>query len=320
MILITGGSGFIGSNLIRYLNSQGRNDILILDNFKNGEKFLNINNLNFFDLYDKDYFYNESLDKKIINKITKIVHLGACSSTQEWNGEYLLKTNYENSKYLLHLALENNIDFIYASSASVYGDGSGGFGADKLDTKPLNAYAFSKLIFDRYVHNYLSENPCEQNVVGLRFFNVYGPGEAHKGAMTSPVYNFFHQIQETGTCKVFEEIRNGYRVDHLRDFVHVDDCSQIITHFINNNVPQRLINVGTGSPSSFQKVAEHVMAALGKPASEISYVHFPEALLGRYQSYTCADLSSLRSSGYDGSFIDLGLGIDSYVRVLKNGY
>ena len=319
MILITGGSGFIGSNLIRHLNFMGRDDIIILDNFKNGKKFLNINDLHFLDLYDKDFFYKEALDEKMIKNITKIVHLGACSSTQEWNGEYLLKTNYENSKHLLHLALENNIDFIYASSASVYGDGLEGFDACKLDTKPLNAYAFSKLIFDRYVNNYLSRNSCKQNVVGLRFFNVYGPGEAHKGAMTSPVYNFFHQIKETGTCKVFEEIRNGVRVEHLRDFVHVDDCSKIITHFINNQVPQRLINVGTGSPSSFLKVAELVMSMLGKPRSEISFIEFPEILKGRYQSYTCADLSSLRSSGYRESFIDLDLGVDSYVRALKNG-
>lgn len=313
MILITGGAGFIGSNVIKHLNEQGITEIIIVDNFENGRKFLNINDLKVSDIFDRTIFYQDDFLSKISTSVKKIVHLGACSSTQEWDGKYLLDVNYEASKKLLKLALGLKIDFIYASSASVYGNGSNGFNTQYNDLIPLNAYAFSKIIFDRYVESCIADKDVGHNVVGLRFFNVYGPREAHKANMTSPIYNFFHQAKAAGYCNVFKCQETLEADGHYRDFIHVKDCAKIIAYTLFNKINARLINVGTGNVSSFEEVAKLVLNALAIKEENINYIDFPKTLLGTYQNFTKADLSCLRATGYNEDFISIEDGVSNYI-------
>ncbi len=307
MIVVTGGAGFIGSNIVRGLNKDGIKDILIVDNLKNSRKHLNLNALEFYDFLDKEDFI-ENLDK--LNKIDLIFHQGACSNTLETDGRYMMKNNYEYSKMLLHYALDKNIRFIYASSASVYGLGKNGFSEERKNEFPLNIYAFSKFLLDQYVRRVALNNNSTQ-VVGLRYFNVYGPNEHHKGKMASVIYHFHNQIQDDGTIKLFEGSDK-----FKRDFVYIGCVVKVNLFFLNNPNISGIFNVGTGKAESFLKVAQ-IMQSL-YPNVRIEFVKFPEELKGKYQTFTQADLSRLRAVGYKDEFTPIEIGIKKYVETLKS--
>ncbi len=310
MIVVTGGAGFIGSNIVRGLNKIGITDILVVDNLKNSKKHLNLNALEFSDFIDKNDFL-ENIGK--IGNIELIFHEGACSNTLETDGKYMLKNNYEYSKTLLHYSLSNNIRFIYASSASVYGLGQNGFEENRKNEFPLNIYAYSKFLFDQYVRrNALDKNT---QIVGLRYFNVYGPNEHHKGKMASVIYHFHNQIQDDGTMKLFEGSDK-----FKRDFVYVDDVVDVNLFFMENRSVKGIFNVGTGKAESFLKLAQ-IMQSLYQNV-RIEFIKFPEELKNKYQAFTQANLENLRKAGYKKEFIALEIGVRKYVETLKssNGY
>ncbi len=305
MIVVTGGAGFIGSNIVRGLNKIGITDILIVDNLKNSKKHLNLNALEFSDFMDKNDFL-ENLSK--IGNIELIFHEGACSNTLETDGKYMMKNNYEYSKTLLHYSLDNNIRFIYASSASVYGLGKNGFEENRKNEFPLNIYAYSKFLFDQYVRrNAINKNT---QIVGLRYFNVYGPNEHHKGKMASVIYHFHNQIQDDGTMKLFEGSDK-----FKRDFVYVDDVVDVNLFFMENNSIKGIFNVGTGKAESFLKLAQ-IMQSLYQNV-RIEFIKFPEELKNKYQAFTQANLDKLKAVGYTKEFTPIETGVEKYVEILK---
>ncbi|AEA33090.1 ADP-glyceromanno-heptose 6-epimerase [Hippea maritima] len=306
MIVVTGGAGFVGSNVVRGLNRAGFKDILIVDNLSNSKKHLNLNTLDFLDFVDKGEFL-DNLDK--FGKIDVVFHQGACSNTLETDGRYMMKNNYDYSKSLLNYSLNKGIRFIYASSASVYGLGKKGFSEDRTNEYPLNIYAFSKFLFDQYVRRVAFDRDTQ--VVGLRYFNVYGPNEHHKGKMASVVYHFHNQILDDGTVRLFEGSEN-----FKRDFVFVDDVVDVNLFFYENANLSGIFNVGTGRAESFLEIAQ-IMQELYSNV-RIEFVEFPEELKGKYQDFTKADLNKLRSVGYEKEFTSLEEGVRRYVDVLKS--
>lgn len=306
MLIVTGGAGFIGSNLVRALNKIGVTDILIVDNLENGSKHLNLNSLKFSDYIDKNDFETE-LNNLKNTKIDGVIHIGACSNTMEYNGRYMLKNNYEYSKKVLDFCLSNNTKFIYASSASVYGNGDNGFRESIECEYPLNVYAYSKFLFDQYIRN-LKKNPIQ--IVGLRFFNVYGPQENHKNKMASVIYHFHNQILKENRVKLFEGSDK-----FIRDFIYIDDIVNIILHFYKNNI-SGIFNCGTGKGESFLSIAK-IMQRLYNDA-KIEFIPFPKELEGKYQKFTEANLDNLRDNGnYKEKFGSLEDGVTSYVKILK---
>lgn len=311
MIIVTGSNGFIGSNLIKGLNSMGINDILAVDDHENFPPSENLSNCEF-----KDLVKIEDIDKllrKYPNKdISHIFHQGACSDTMEKDINYMLKNNYLFSKDLLTLALEKNINFIYASSASVYGDGKI-FEEDKKYEKPINLYAYSKFIFDQYVRELMNKN--DSQIVGLRYFNVYGPNEQHKGRMASVAFHLHQQLKESKSIKLFEG-SDGYEDgEQKRDFIHVDDVVKVNLWFMKNEV-SGIFNVGTGLSQSFNDVANAVIKWNKK--GKIEYIPFPEELIGSYQSYTQANIDQLRNAGYKDEFLTVEEGVSSYLSTLQD--
>ncbi len=311
MIIVTGGAGFIGSNLVKTLNDQGIEDIIIVDNLGSSQKFLNLNRLKFHDFIDKVSF-PEKLPK--LGKVETIIHQGACSSTTETDVNYLINNNYNYSKVLLHYCLENETDLIYASSASVYGNGDAGFREDPACEYPLNGYAFSKFIFDNYVRKVYSAEKYKSQITGLRYFNVYGYQENHKGSMASVPFHFFNQAKETGEIKVFEGSEN-----FLRDFIFVEDVAEVVRFFIKNK-KSGIYNCGTGQERSFMDMAEIFVKLHGN--CKINTIPFPDNLKGKYQAFTKADISKLRNAGFTGEFTSLENGMAKYLERLKdnNGY
>ncbi len=308
MIIVTGGAGFIGSNLIKGLNSIGIDEIIVVDNLTNSQKHRNLNTLKFSDYVDKTDFIN-SLNNFKNYKIEAIFHQGACSDTMEKNGKYMMNNNYDYSKTLLEFAIENGARFIYASSASVYGDGVNGFKEDEKCEYPLNVYAFSKFLFDRYVRKLI--NRVNVQIVGLRYFNVYGPQETHKGRMASVVYHFHNEILDDGTIKLFEG-----SWDFRRDFVFVEDVIDVNLFFLNNAELKGIYNCGTGEAEPFLKIAE-IMQKLYDNV-RIEFIKFPDELKDKYQTFTQADISLLKSIGYDKEFTPLEDGVRRYVDILKS--
>ncbi len=307
MFVVTGGAGFIGSNIIKELNNRGITNIMVVDNLKRSEKHKNLNPLHFEDFIDKEDFFN-NLNSFRKSGIETIFHEGACSDTTESDGKYMMKNNYEYSKNLLNFSIENNINFIYASSASVYGDGRNGFYEDRKCENPLNIYAFSKFLFDQYIRNVIPRTKIQ--IVSLRYFNVYGPQENHKGRMASVIYKFHHQITESGKMKLFKGSGN-----FLRDFVYVDDIVKVNLFFLDNPQKRGIFNCGTGKAESFLKIAE-IMRRLYKNAT-IEFIPFPEDLKNKYQTFTEANLTLLRKIGYKEEFTPLEKGIEKYVEILK---
>ena len=309
MHIVTGGAGFIGSNIVQALIERGCDEVVVVDDLTDGHKFVNISDLNIADYLDKDDFIDRlAADKKFAKDVTAILHLGACSETTEWDGRFMMQNNYSYSQKLLHHCLQHKAQFIYASSAAVYG-GAKEFVEDPLFENPLNVYGYSKIQFDRYVRRVAAE--AESQVVGLRYFNVYGPREQHKGSMASVAFHFNNQIREEGVANLFSGT-DGYKDgEQLRDFVYIDDISNVNLWFLDNPIASGIFNVGTGRAQSFNDVANAVIKWHGK--GKIRYVPFPDHLKGAYQSFTQADLTQLRQSGCEVEFRPVEEGVKHYL-------
>lgn len=313
MIIVTGGAGFIGSNLIKTLNTKGYQKILAVDNLTQGHKFQNLVDCDIYDFEDKKSFL-ELINKRsyFAATIDAVFHLGACSSTTEWDGKYMMQNNYEYSKVLMQYCLAKKVPFIYASSASVYGEGKT-FKEQRSHEAPLNVYGYSKFLFDQYIREYLPI--VTSQVVGLRYFNVYGPREQHKDKMASVAYHFNQQILETGTLKLFKGCDGYADGEQRRDFVYVQDVVDVNTWFFEHPNKSGIFNVGTGRSQTFNDVANAVIQWHGR--GEIQYIDFPEKLKNHYQSFTQADISALREAGYLEPFKTVEQGVESYLNWLN---
>ncbi|WP_350432105.1 ADP-glyceromanno-heptose 6-epimerase [Shewanella sp. H8] len=311
MIVVTGAAGFIGSNLVKQLNAMGRNDIIAVDDLTDGTQMFNLADCEIADYLDKDDFIRQIQAGDFDNKLEVIFHQGACSSTTEWDGKFMMANNYEYSKILLHYSQANNCQFIYASSASVYG-GSEKFIERRELEKPLNVYAYSKFLFDQYVR----QQKLTGQVAGLRYFNVYGPREQHKGGMASVAFHFNNQINANGVCRLFEGVDGYENGQQLRDFVFVEDVVKVNLWLWQNPSVSGIYNCGTGQAQSFNDVANAVIAYHGK--GHIEYIPFPEKLKGAYQSYTQADLTQLRTAGYQAEFKTVEQAVPEYLDWIKN--
>ena len=307
MIIVTGGAGMIGSNIVNALNKEGIKDILVVDNLKNGTKFANLADLDIADYMDKEDFIAGIMAGDDFGPVEGVFHQGACSSTTEWDGKYMMENNYQYSKELLHFCLERAIPFLYASSAATYGGRSDNFIEARPYEQPLNVYGYSKMLFDHYVRTILPE--AESQICGFRYFNVYGPRENHKGSMASVAFHLNNQLNQGENPKLFagsEKFR--------RDFIHVDDVASVNLWFWKNGA-SGIFNCGTGRAESFQDIAEAAVKYHQK--GEIEYIPFPEKLKGRYQSFTQADLTKLRAAGYDKPFKTVAEGVAEYMAWLN---
>lgn len=322
MHIVTGGAGFIGSNLVHELNRSGITEILVVDNLKSPVKFLNLHGARFVDYLDKQHFRKLIADNSIgLSNVDAIFHQGACSNTLEDDGVYMMDNNFEYSKEVLRYAIRMNAPLVYASTAAVYGlSGPGHFTPTLENEKPLNVYGFSKLVFDNYLRNEIAQERVPITAVGLRYFNVYGPREQHKGRMASVMHHFTKQMKDTGKVRLFEgsgEFGNG---EQRRDFVFVRDLAQVNMFFAgvgpyraNRDKKFRgIANAGSGKSRTFNDVARALMAVHGD--APIEYMPFPKDLEGRYQHYTEADLTALRELGYNLPFTSLEDGIQQTFR------
>lgn len=314
MIIVTGGAGFIGSNLILALNERGYDNILVVDNLKNGHKFSNLIDCRISDYLDKDVFLSRLQQGDFQTEAIKAVfHQGACSSTTEWDGRYMMENNYQYSKVLFHYCQQYEIPLIYASSAAVYG-AIDRFKEERDFEAPLNVYGYSKFQFDQYLRRYLPR--LQSQVVGLRYFNVYGPREAHKGSMASVAFHLYNQLRESGKLRLFEG-SDGYAAgEQQRDFVYVGDVADVNLWFLDNPQVSGIFNVGTGKSQTFNDVANAVIAYHNR--GTIEYIAFPEHLKGCYQSYTEADLDTLRAAGCQFQFKSVEEGIRLYMQWLDS--
>ncbi len=319
LILVTGGAGFIGSNIIRMLNVRGLRNIIVVDDLRDGKKATNLSGLDIFDYIDYTDLFTE-LSKPSGNyskSIECIFHQGACTDTTEWDGKYMMDVNYTYSKNLLDWAQDHQIHFIYASSASVYGTGNS-FIEHRDYEFPINIYAYSKFLFDEYVRGKIkSKDSRESNIIGLRYFNVYGFGESHKVHMTSPIHHFYHQLINSGTIKLFEG-SGGYKDgEQRRDYIFIDDVVKVNLWFYDNLASEvsGIFNTGTGVSETFNTIASKIIDYFG--SGSIEYIDFPEKLIGSYQSNTQADITALRECGYEESFITLKEGITLYIKQLE---
>ena len=316
MIIVTGGAGFIGSNIVKALNERGRDDILIVDNLGKGEKYKNLIGLKFYDYIHRDNFLISVTEGDFDDfDIEVIFHEGACSDTMEYDVNYMIKTNYEYSKTIFNFCADNEVDLIYASSASTYGSGDNGFTENETCENALNPYAFSKLLFDRYVRANLDE--VDNKVIGLRYFNVFGPQEFHKGRMASIAYQMYKQIKNTGVIKLFKGTDGYADGEQRRDFIFVKDVAKVNLWCWENDIENGVYNCGTGNATTFNAVAQAVISALG--TGKIEYIDFPETLQGKYQSFTQADTRKLLGAGYDGGFTNINDAVKQYCQFLNEG-
>lgn len=306
MIIVTGGAGFIGSNIVFGLNAIGRHDILIADDLRAGEKHRNLNRARFADIVGKDELL-EQLDS--LGEVEAIFHQGACADTTESDGRYMMRNNYAYSKRLLHFAERRSVRFIYASSAAVYGNGSAGFREEPSCEDPLNIYGFSKLAFDNYVRQRPAHDNCV--VTGLRYFNVYGPHEQHKARMASVALHLYRQLQAGENMKLFEG-SSGFE----RDFIHIDDVVAVNLWFLAHPVAG-IFNCGSGHARPFTDVARTLQGLEGRGSIEL--IPFPSDLVAKYQRFTEADLTQLRAAGYDRTPMSLEQGLAAYHEVLRAG-
>ncbi|WP_411728079.1 ADP-glyceromanno-heptose 6-epimerase [Methyloglobulus sp.] len=314
MIIVTGGAGFIGSNLIRALNLRGEKNILLVDNLANGQKMHNIAVLDIADYMDKTEFLQKIESPAFFKDVRAVFHQGACSATTEWDGQYVMTNNYDYSKRLLHWCITKKSAFMYASSASVYGNGKHGFRVGRDCEHPINMYAYSKFQFDQYVRQILPESACQ--IAGFRYFNVYGSREQHKGAMSSTAYHFNRQVIEQKKAKLFAGCDGLADGEQKRDFVYVDDVVKVNLWFLDHPEQRGIYNVGTGRAETFNTVAQAVINWHKEGA--IEYIPFPEHLKGSYQSYTQADISGLRQAGYTEEFLTVDQGVSRYLDELNS--
>ena len=314
MIIVTGGAGFIGSNIVKALNEGGMDDILIVDRLGTTDKWKNLNELKFVDYEHKDSFLKK-LDRGLFDHdVSALFHMGACSSTTELDADYLMENNYKYSRALAErFAAKSGLRFIYASSAATYGDGSQGY-SDRHEAiaglRPLNMYGYSKQLFDLWA---LRTGFCNHSV-GLKYFNVFGPNEYHKADMRSVVIRAYFQVKKDGTIRLFKSYRPDYRDgEQRRDFIYVKDAVKITLHFLEHPQVNGIFNAGTGSPRTFKALAHGVFSALGKEP-QIEYIHMPEGLEKRYQYYTSADLGKLDAAGFKADFMSLEDAIRDYIQ------
>lgn len=313
MIIVTGGAGFIGSAFVAAANAAGRDDIIVVDELGTSEKWKNLRGKHILDYLEKDRFHCLLEQHKFPAKPEAVVHLGACSSTTEQDAAYMMETNYRSTKLIAEWALRENIRFIYSSSAATYGDGSLGFSdADEttLQLKPLNIYALSKQLIDVWA----VKTGAAQKMAGIKFFNVYGPNEYHKGGMTSVVYQAFNQISSTGKLRLFKSYRPDFADgEQKRDFVYVKDCCQVLLWFLEQPGVNGIFNLGSGAARTWIDLAHAVFSAMGR-RPQIEFIEMPQALREKYQYFTQADVSRLKSYGCPVKFASLEEGIKDYVR------
>lgn len=321
--IVTGAAGFIGSNLVRALNERGESNIIAVDNLKRADKFRNLVDCEVADYLDKEDFLKKLQDGFFDGLVSAVLHQGACSDTMESDGRYMMANNYQYSLELLNYCQNEEIPFLYASSASVYG-GGGVFKESREYEAPLNVYAYSKFLFDQIVRRRWHKRNAQ--IVGLRYFNVYGPREQHKGRMASVAYHFFNQYRAEGRVRLFEGCDGYENGGQLRDFVSIEDVVKVNMYFLDNPHKAGIFNLGTGQAQSFNDVAVATVNTLrlaeGKPALSlaelqqqelITYIPFPDALRGKYQSYTQADMAALRNTGYAEPFLSVEQGVARYV-------
>lgn len=313
MIIVTGGAGFIGSNIVKALNERGRTDIIVVDDLEDGVKFKNIADCEIYDYLDKDDFIERiRAGADFAEPLDAIFHEGACSSTTEWDGRFMMRNNYDYSKALLHYCLDKQVAYLYASSASVYGGGSV-FSETREYEEPLNVYGYSKFLFDQYVRRYLPG--AQSQVVGFRYFNVYGPRESHKGSMASVAFHHYNQIRDTGKVRLFEGTDGYGNGEQRRDFIYVGDAVAVNLWFMDNPDKSGIFNLGTGRSQPFNDIARAVIAHHGR--GELEYIPFPDHLKGRYQSFTEADIGALRAVGYSAPFKTVEEGVAEYMQWLE---
>lgn len=321
MIIVTGGAGFIGSAMVWKLNQIGEKEIIIVDELGKDEKWKNLTGLNFIDYYHKDDFIDMILNDSLPFEFETMIHMGACSSTTEKDADYLYENNVRYSQEIAKYCLTHRIRFIYASSAATYGDGNQGYSDEErnmFNLRPLNMYGYSKQLFDLWLY----KTGVLEEVVGLKFFNVYGPNEYHKGDMRSVVHKSFQQISDKGEVNLFKSYNSKYKDgEQLRDFIYVKDVVDVILFFIENKDKFGIYNVGTGSARSWNDLAISVFNAMNKPIN-IKYIEMPENLREKYQYFTQANMEKLRSAGFKKDFYKLEDGISDYVKnyLLQNKY
>lgn len=319
MIIVTGGAGFIGSAIIWKLNQLGRDDILVVDHLGTEEKWKNLIPLKFIDYIEKDDFLNLVVNDKLSSvfgfgqsRIEAIIHMGACSSTTQQDATYLIRNNFEYTKQLALFALRVDARFIYASSAATYGDGNKGFSDDEAGLnriRPLNMYGYSKQLFDLWA----LRNGLLKKLAGLKFFNVFGPNEYHKGDMRSLIHKAFEQILATGKIRLFKSYKSDYDDgEQMRDFIYVKDAVDMTLYFLTNKNSAGIFNIGSGVANTWNKLASAIFNAIGKPI-QIDYIDMPEAIREKYQYYTCADISKIRKNGYEKEITPIEKSVDEYV-------
>jgi len=325
-IVVTGAAGFIGSNLVRALNARGETRILAVDHLERGDKFRNLAACEIADYLEKDEFRRTLEEGAFAGAIDVVFHQGACSDTMESDGRYMMENNYRYSMALLDFCLEDEVPLIYASSAAVYG-ASATFREERRFEAPLNVYGYSKFLFDQVVRRRLPE--ARSQVAGFRYFNVYGPNEWHKGRMASVAWHFFNQVQADGRVRPFAGSGGYADGEQRRDFISVEDAARVNLHFLDHPEVSGIFNCGTGRAQSFNDVALATINACRKAKGEqpvalddarrqglIEYAPFPDALKGKYQNFTQADVGALRRSGYAAPFLTVEEGVGSYCRQL----
>ena len=323
-IIVTGAAGFIGSNIVKALNRRGETDIIAVDNLTNGHKFRNLADCDIAHYLDKHEFIRQVREHLIAHDIRAVFHQGACSNTMEHNGQYMMENNYQYSLDLLDWCQDERIPFLYASSAAVYGKGTA-FREERALEKPLNVYGYSKFLFDQVVRRRIAQGLTAQ-VVGFRYFNVYGMREQHKGRMASVAYHHFNQYRSQGYVNLFGAYENYGNGEHSRDFVSVEDVAKVNLYFFDNFEKSGIFNLGTGRSQPFNDLAAATVnacrAAEGKPKLSLAelveqqlirYTPFPEDLAGKYQSFTQADTEKLRAAGYADDFYTVEQGVARYV-------
>lgn len=309
-MIVTGGAGFIGSCIVRELNNRGIEDIIVVDHIAQTDKWMNLRNKRYIKYINRDEFLQQL--PTYAGTVSHIIHMGACSSTTERDFDFLYKNNLEYTQTLWKFCADNQISFIYASSAATYGDGTQGFD-DKEDIKrlrPLNGYGYSKQLFDLWAEK---QTITPKQHVGFKFFNVYGPNEYFKGSMASVIFHSFNKIKETGEMGLFKSYKKEYQDGgQLRDFVYVKDICKVIMYMIDNPQISGLFNLGTGKARSFYDLTAATFRAMGLEPN-ITYIEMPETLRPKYQYYTQASMDKLKESGYQEDFYSLEQGVQDYV-------
>jgi ADP-L-glycero-D-manno-heptose 6-epimerase len=312
MIVVTGGAGFIGSAVVWKLNTQGYDDIVVVDSLGVSEKWKNLVNRRFADYLDKEDFLELVLDDEVPFDVEAVVHMGACSSTMERDASYLMENNYRYTAQLARWAVEHDIRFIYASSAATYGDGSLGFSDDdgvSTELRPINMYGYSKQLFDLWA----LRNGLTHQITGIKFFNVFGPNEYHKEEMRSVIHKSFEQINETGVVKLFKSYRSDFHDgEQKRDFIYVKDCVDVIHWFLGHREVTGLFNLGTGHARTWNDLARAVFAAMGRETA-VQYIEMPEAIRPQYQYLTEAKMDKLFSAGCPVRMTSLEDAVSDYV-------